>query len=50
MTSNMKYIRQLPSPEELKEAFPLTEEIIRTKQRRDKEIADVFTRVFDTSL
>lgn len=43
MTSNMKYIRQLPSPEELKEAFPLTEEIIRTKQRRDKEIADVFT-------
>ena len=33
----------LPAPEELKRAYPLTEELRALKQRRDQEIRDVFT-------
>ena len=40
---NMHFKRKLPVPKEIKEQYPLTEDLIRTKQQRDLEIADVFT-------
>lgn len=39
----MRHIQELPTPEELKAAFPLSEEIRRTKAKRDQEIEDIFT-------
>lgn len=39
----MKQIRQLPTPEELKAAFPLKEGVATIKLKRDKEIQDIFT-------
>ena len=36
-------IRKLPTPKEIKEMYPLPEKVIKTKEQRDKEIADVFT-------
>ena len=43
MNKNMKYVRQLPTPEELKLAFPLSAEIVETKRKRDQEIENIFT-------
>lgn len=43
MEKHMQYIRELPTPEQLKEAFPLTEEIRRIKYERDRQIEDIFT-------
>ncbi len=43
MNKNMKYVRKLPKPAELKEAYPLSQEIIEIKKRRDEEIANIFT-------
>ena len=40
---NMHFKRKLPVPKEIKEQYPLTEELIRNKQRRDDEIADIFS-------
>lgn len=40
---NMEFIEKLTIPKELKERFPITEEMRRIKQERDAEIADVFT-------
>lgn len=40
---NMHFKRKLPVPKEIKEQYPLTEDLIRTKQQRDLKIADVFT-------
>lgn len=39
---HMNFIRKLPIPLDLKKEFPLSEEVIRTKAERDKEIAAVF--------
>ena len=39
----MQYLQELPTPEQLKEAFPLTEEIRRIKYERDQQIEDIFT-------
>lgn len=39
----MRHIQELPTPEELKAAFPLNEEIRRIKAKRDQEIEDIFT-------
>ena len=39
----MRHIQELPTPEELKAAFPLNEEICRIKAKRDREIEDIFT-------
>ena len=36
-------IRKLPTPQEIKELYPLSDKIVETKKQRDKEIADVFT-------
>ena len=40
---NMHFKRKLPVPKEIKEQYPLTEELCRVKQDRDAAIADVFT-------
>ena len=39
----MHKIAKMPSPEELKEEMPLSEEAKQIKAARDKEIRDVFT-------
>ncbi len=40
---NMTFKRRLPVPREIKEQYPLTEELARVKSQRDDLIADVFT-------
>ena len=40
---NMEFKRKLPVPKEIKEQYPLTAELSRIKETRDKQIADVFT-------
>lgn len=40
---SLEYIKELPTPEEVKEQFPLSEKLKQEKAIRDKEIADVFT-------
>ena len=40
---SIEFIRTLPSPEEIKNEFPLSAENIRLKQERDEEIRKVFT-------
>ena len=39
---NMDFIRKLPIPRDIKEQFPLSEELKLIKRRRDEEIAEVF--------
>ena len=43
MQNNMKFIRKLPIPMDVKAEFPLKPEYAAKKAIRDKEIADVFT-------
>lgn len=38
-----EFIRKLPTPEEIKEQFPVSPELIDLKKQRDAEIRDVFT-------
>lgn len=38
----MIFNRKLPIPKEIKELYPLTEKIAKTKKEKDKEIADIF--------
>ncbi|MCD7741073.1 MAG: 3-deoxy-7-phosphoheptulonate synthase [Ruminococcus sp.] len=40
---NMQFIRKLPIPKEIKEQFPLSENLKRIKAERDEQIAKVFT-------
>ena len=40
---NMNFKRKLPVPKDIKEHYPLTDELCRVKQERDTAIADVFT-------
>ena len=40
---NMHFKRKLPVPKEIKEQYPLTENLVQTKAERDRMIADVFT-------
>ena len=40
---NMDFKRKLPVPKEVKEQYPLTQELIRVKAQRDAAIADCFT-------
>ena len=40
---NMHFKRKLPVPKEIKEQYPLTEDLAFIKQQRDAQIADVFT-------
>ena len=43
MQNNLKFLRKLPIPMDLKEEFPLKAEFVEKKKQRDAEIADVFT-------
>lgn len=40
---NMHFVRKLPVPKEIKEQYPLTEELARVKEARDHMIENVFT-------
>lgn len=40
---NCEFLRKLPTPQEIKEMFPLSERVSKIKEQRDAEIADVFT-------
>lgn len=40
---NMKFYRKLPIPKEVKEQFPVTEEMEKIKLDRDNQIKDIFT-------
>lgn len=43
MDMEMNFIRQLPTPQEIKEQFPLKPEIVVIKNERDEIIRDIFT-------
>ncbi len=47
---DMKFIRKLPTPQELKEEFPISEEIKAAKEKRDEEIRRIFTGESDKFL
>lgn len=40
---NMNFKRKLPIPKEIKAQYPLTEEMAKIKERRDKEIKDILS-------
>ena len=42
MDMNMNFIRKLPIPKDLKEEFPIDDNIRKIKEARDKQIADIF--------
>ena len=48
--NNMEFVRKLPIPKEIKEQFPLSDDIKAIKEQRDKEIADIFTGKSDRFL
>ena len=39
----LHYISEVPSAEEIKELFPMSQELVAVKEKRDAEIAKVFT-------
>ena len=43
MEMQMDFIRQLPPPIELKEQFPISDRVKEIKEKRDEELADIFT-------
>ena len=43
MEMQMEYVRQMPTPQEIKEKYPLAENIAEIKKKRDEEIKDIFT-------
>ena len=47
---SMRINKELPSPMQLKEEYPLSEKLTQLKQKRDKEIRDVFTGESDKFL
>ena len=47
---SMNYFKRLPDPEVLKKEYPMTPELIRLKEERDREIRDVFTGASDKFL
>lgn len=40
---SFQFIKQLPTPDEIKEQIPMSEELKAQKRKRDKEIQDIFT-------
>ena len=44
---NMDFIRKLPTPKEIKELYPLNENLKKIKEKNDEEIKKVFTGVSD---
>ncbi|MCI8442615.1 MAG: 3-deoxy-7-phosphoheptulonate synthase [Provencibacterium sp.] len=47
---NMQFIHHLPTPESIKEQFPLHRQIAALKEQRDREIRDIFTGASDKLL
>lgn len=47
---SFQFIKQLPTPDEIKEYIPMSEELKKQKAKRDKEIQDVFTGASDKFL
>lgn len=47
---SFKFIKQLPTPEEIKGNYPLSEKAIATKKKRDLEIRDIITGSSDKFL
>ncbi|MBP3233221.1 MAG: 3-deoxy-7-phosphoheptulonate synthase [Eubacterium sp.] len=43
MEMQMQFIRKLPTPQEIKEEYPLSDEIKKVKEQRDQEIMDIFS-------
>ena len=39
---NLEFTRKLPVPQQVKNRYPVTEELAKIKEERDREIADVF--------
>ena len=39
---NMDFLRKLPVPRDVKAEYPITDELAAVKEKRDKEISDVF--------
>ena len=50
MEERSVFIRKLPIPMEIKARYPLSEEIVKIKQERDREIAKIFTGESDKFL
>ena len=40
---NMHFKRKLPVPQQIKERYPLTQQLAAVKAARDRDIADIFT-------
>ncbi len=47
---SFEFIKKLPTPDEIREQFPLPEKLVRLKQERDQEIKDVITGKSDKFL
>ena len=39
----MDFLRKLPIPKDIKEQFPMSENLVKIKEERDKEIRNIFT-------
>ncbi|MDD6478687.1 MAG: 3-deoxy-7-phosphoheptulonate synthase [Oscillospiraceae bacterium] len=42
MSNNMNFVRKLPIPKDIKEQYPLSDNMLEVKKQRDEEIAAVF--------
>lgn len=47
---SFQFVKQLPTPDEIKEQIPMSEELKAQKRKRDKEIQDIFTGASDKFL
>ena len=47
---SLNYICQVPSAEEIKELYPMSEQLVKVKQERDNEIKKIFTGESDKFL
>ncbi len=47
---SFEFIKKLPTPEEIKNAYPMTEKSVKAKQERDKLIQEIFTGKSDKFL
>ncbi len=47
---SFEFVRRLPTPQEIKEQYPVPEKLVALKENRDKQIADVFTGKSDKFL
>ena len=44
---SFQFIKQLPTPDEIKEQIPMSEELKEQKRKRDKEIQDVLKQFLE---